>query len=436
MMMIERLSAYPSFFKKILLALALLQTACFVEAAETNHQISVAGNSWLVNPTPGNTDNIPHEGRMKWTNPESLIKTYFKTTKPGELSLAIRARADQGAAKIRFTFKGKTKETVITNTVFEIIPVMVASTTEPGYQYLETQGIEKQGASFPEISDIVVGNKTSGELYYVKEELYWGRRGPSVHLNLIPPKDVGNIVYFYNELTVPEGSDVPGAYYMANGFSGGYFGMQANSPTERRFLFSVWSPYHTDNPKDIPEAFKVKLLKKGADVHGGEFGGEGSGGQSYRRYFWKAGVTYKFLLKGEPSGTNATDFTAWMFAPEVGTWELMASFRQPKSASYLKHPHSFLENFRTDTGYLSRTVFYSNQWVYNTDQQWREITEFQFSFDPTGHKKSRLDYAGGTDGSRFFLKNCGFFDADVKSGTRFTRKPSGQPPVIDFAKLP
>lgn len=434
-MMIERLEQPLFFFTKSLLTFVVMQSGFCVEAAEKTNQIPVSGNSWIVNQAPDNTDSISHGGRMKWTNPGSIIRTYFKTTTAGALALAVRAKADQGAAKVRFTFDGKSKEITISNTAFETIPVMSAQ-SKAGYHFLEMQGIEKQGASFPEVSDIMVISDTTATLYYVKDEFYWGRRGPSVHLNLIPPKDVGDVLYSYSEITVPEGSNVPGSYYMANGFSGGYFGMQAKSPTEGWFLFSVWSPYHTNNPKDIPEELRVKLLKKGADVHGGEFGGEGSGGQSYRKYLWKTGVAYKFLLKGEPAGTNATDYTAWMFAPEAGKWELMASFRQPKAATYLKHLHSFLENFYPDTGYLSRGAYYSNQWVYSTDHQWREITEFQFSVDATGHKKSRLDFTGGADGSRFFLKNCGFFDADVKPGTRFTRKPTGHPPAIDFSKLP
>ena len=435
-MTINRMRLHLLSLTKMLLAFVVTQACLCVEATEKTNLMSVAGNSWIVNPGPGNTDSISHGGRMKWANPGSIIRTYFKTTKPGKLTLAVRAKADQGAAKVRFTFDGKSTEIDLTNTDLEHIPVIAVEHTKAGYHYLEMQGVSKLGGSFPEVSAIRVISDSTNELYYVKDEFYWGRRGPSVHLNLIPPKDVGEVLYSYSEITVPEGSNVPGSYYMANGFSGGYFGMQAKSPTEGWFLFSVWSPYHTNNPKDIPEEFRVKLLKKGPDVHGGEFGGEGSGGQSYRKYLWKAGVAYKFLLKGEPAGTNATDYTAWMFAPEAGKWELMASFRQPKTATHLKHLHSFLENFYPDTGYLSRGAYYSNQWVYSTDHQWREITEFQFSVDATGHKKSRLDFTGGAEGSRFFLKNCGFFDSDVKPGTRFTRKPSGQPPAIDFSKLP
>src|SRR5690606_40657805 len=94
---------------------------------------------------------------------------------------------------------------------------------------------------------------------------YWGRRGPSVHLSYTTPADK-DIEYCYNEITVPEGEDVVGSYYMANGFGEGYFGIQVNSATERRILFSVWSPFHTDNPKEIPDDEKILLTAKGADV--------------------------------------------------------------------------------------------------------------------------------------------------------------------------
>jgi hypothetical protein len=59
------------------------------------------------------------------------------------------------------------------------------------------------------------------------------------------------------------------------------------------------------------------LLKKGKDVHTGEFGNEGSGGQSYLKYNWKAGNTYRFLLKGEPVANNYTNYTAYFFATEI-----------------------------------------------------------------------------------------------------------------------
>ena len=92
---------------------------------------------------------------------------------------------------------------------------------------------------------------------------------------------------------------------MANGFKEGYFGIQVNSDKERRILFSIWSPFTTDDPKSIPDSLKIVLLNKGKNVYTGEFGNEGSGGQSYLRFNWKADVTYKFLTQIKPNGELA-----------------------------------------------------------------------------------------------------------------------------------
>ena len=85
---------------------------------------------------------------------------------------------------------------------------------------------------------------------------YFGKRGPSVHFGYEFPNNI-DIKWFYNELTVPTGTDPIGSYHMANGFTEGYFGMQRNSATERRILFSLWSPFETDDPKTIPEDQKI-----------------------------------------------------------------------------------------------------------------------------------------------------------------------------------
>jgi len=95
-----------------------------------------------------------------------------------------------------------------------------------------------------------------GEINYcpvgnAPKHYYWCRRGPSGILWHKYPKNI-DVKYWYSELKVPSGQDTPGAYFMASGFNVGYLGMQVNSATERRVLFSVWSPFVTDDPKEIP----------------------------------------------------------------------------------------------------------------------------------------------------------------------------------------
>lgn len=395
------------------------------------------GNCWVVNDLKGNETMIKKDGIQKWTSKETVFRCYFKVEKTGSLNIGILAKSISGRAKLKVTFGNISKEVSVSTATFDTVLVGKFNVENSGYQFIEIEGLKKSDEFFPEIESVLIGGEaTTGKVYFARDDFYWGRRGPSVHLNFMVPESAGNVVYFYNEITVPENNDILGSYFMANGFGQGYFGMQVNSPTERRILFSVWSPYKTDNPGEIPDEYKIKLLKKSEDVYTGEFGNEGSGGQSFLKFDWKAGTTYKFLLKGKPSENDATDFTAWFFAPETGKWRLIASFRRPKTDTYLTHLYSFLENFYTETGNIERRGIYSNQWIYNTENKWVELTKIKFTADATARKESRMDYAGGLENSSFFLKNCGFFSETTPIDSFFERQSTGIPPVINFGELP
>jgi hypothetical protein len=245
-----------------------------------------------------------------------------------------------------------------------------------------------------------------------------------------------NAEWFYNEVTVPKGNDVLGSYFMADGFGEGYFGMQVNSATERHILFSVWSPFNTDDPKAIPEDQKIIMLKKGDNVYTGEFGSEGSGGQSYLNYTWKAGNTYKFMVHAKPDGNGRTIYTAYFYAPESDKWQLIASFSRPKTNTYLKHLHSFLENFEPEEGTITREVLFNNQWIRDSNGKWMELNRARFTGDNTAVRGYRMDYAGGSQGDSFYLKNCGFFNRYTSRNTFFIRPPGNKQPDIDLNKLP
>ncbi|HXB94041.1 MAG TPA: DUF3472 domain-containing protein, partial [Puia sp.] len=295
------------------------------------------------------------------------------------------------------------------------------------------------------------GAATAGPVAFVPDNtgnfFYWGRRGASVHLNYAVPGAVP-LEYFYNEVTVPPDQDIIGSYFMADGFSTGYFGMQVNSATERRILFSVWSPYATDNPSAIPDSLRVRLVRKGPDVHTGAFGNEGSGGQSYWIYPWTAGRTYAFLVRAQPmappaspanpaSAASITRFTAWFFTPGDRNWHLIASWDRPATHTWLQHLHSFLENFEPDYGDQGRRVLFSNQWIRDSAGRWTPLTRARFTGDNTARKGYRLDYAGGAATDGFFLRNGGFFSTPTPLDTWFNKSITQRsPPDIDFAALP
>lgn len=406
-----------------------------VNSIAYSYQIPPAGNSWVVSNHKQASVRIDQQGIQQWTDPSTKINTYVYLNDTGALQVGLNARVNQGSSTILVTINGQTKEVVIDNVEFKEVHVGSFNIDKPGYHPIEIQGVEKSGDAFAIIKTIAVGGLATTEgVTYVKDDFYWGQRGPSVHLTYQTPQDK-DILWFYNEITVAPGQDVIGSYFMANGFGEGYFGIQVNSEKERRVLFSVWSPYQTQNPEEIPEGYKIIMLGKGQGVHTGEFGNEGSGGQSYKVFNWKAGITYKFLLKGEPSVNNSTDYTAYFFDPEEDQWNLIASFRRPYTSTYLTRPHSFLENFVTKTGYISRQGSYGNQWVYDTNGQWHELTKATFTADATARKGARLDYAAGVDSHTFYMKNCGFFSEHTPIDSEFERTPNGKSPSVDFSKL-
>lgn len=428
----------------ILLAISLMLGIDSIASNLTSDPISITlplgGNAWL---SKNASARLRNEGISKWSAPTDVITVYFRTEMPGRAEVALKLSVPEGKSKISISAEGNTLSKDLERQGPGLVSMGSIKLKKAGYIKLEIRGISRTGAVYADVSDLILsGPALEKGASYVKDNegnfFYWGHRGPSVHLNYKIPAAASETEWFYNEIMVPEGQDVLGTYYMANGFSGGYFGMQTNSPTERRVLFSIWSPFNTDNPKEIPDSMKVILLKKGPNTRTGEFGNEGSGGQSYMLYPWKAGKHYAFLIRAQPDAAKkSTSYTAYFKDLEQGEWQLVASFQRPQSATYLKGLHSFLECFSPQTGDQSRKAYYRNQWAIDASGNWHEVSSANFSADNTARVNYRKDYAGGAEQGSFFLKNCGFFDGYTPIGSALERKPSGKVhPVIDFGKLP
>lgn len=406
---------------------------------DTTYAIPLAGNAFVTTTPTGSQATITTNGLVNWSNSNGVSSVYFRTKGSGKISISLRAKTSlsSDSSVVKVTVNGSAKNVAINGSTNQDYYVGTLS-ADTGYQQIDLQGISKTGEYFADISHVIVeGEATSAGLLYSNDPAYyyWSRRGPSCHLKYSIPTS-SNTSYYYSEIMVPEGSDNVGSYYMANGFGQGYFGFQVNSDSERRVLFSVWSPYSTDNPNDIPDDYKIILNKKGTDVQTGEFGNEGSGGQSYLRYNWKAGNTYKFLLKGEPDGNGKTDYTAWFYAPEQGEWKLIASFKRPHTSTYLTGFHSFLENFNDKNGYMERDATYQNQWVCTSTGTWHKVNSAVFTVDATYEAKQRIDAIGGTNTDGYFLRNGGFFNEVVPPNTKFDYNNMRGAPAIDFSSLP
>lgn len=397
--------------------------------------VPTGGNAWVMdNGIFTSTDLVTSNGIRNWDNPNYTIRTFFYVEKAGEVALGIRAKTNAGTSKIQVSYVGKTQELSLTTGDFQDIPLESFIVDQAGYYFVDLKGLEKNGSTYAEVEAILLGGVDEDAVKYAKDDFYFARRGPSCHLNFSVPEEVREVEWFYSEIMVPNGQDVIGSYFMANGFGEGYFGIQVNSPTERRVLFSIWSPYQTDNPDDIPEDYKIKLLKKGAGVTTGEFGNEGSGGQSYKVFNWKADLSYGFLIGAKPTGNGSTDYTAYFHDPAEDKWNLIAQFRRPKTDTYLTRLYSFLENFIPEQGVFARKALYKNQWAYDAEG-WHKLTKVSFTADNTARKEYRLDYSGGTEGAGFYLKNCGFTNDKVLIDSKFENPGLNIEPNIDFSEL-
>lgn len=418
--------------KLILLFVGMSITLTMTMSQSAKHVVNLSGNSYVVHEKGG--ARITDRGLTDWTGEGTKVDTYIYFSKPQTIALTIKGTVAKGNSVIKLTANGESKEVKLTKGSFESL-VGQFDVKAPGYIPFSLEGVSKTDNMFANVEALIVEADDDALVYVHDFSDYWGRRGPSVHLNFEMPTDT--IEWFYNEVTVPEGNDVLASYYMANGFGEGYFGMQANSPSERRVLFSVWSPFDTQDPSLIPDSLQIKMIRKGEGVHVGEFGNEGSGGQSYLKYDWKAGNTYKFLTQIKPTGKGSTIYTSYFYATDENRWRLIASFLRPETNTYYKRAHSFLENFSPDQGYLTRKVYFGNQWYRTIDSEWIAGSKSSFSHDATASKGVRLDYKGGyeEDENKFYLQNCGFFNDSTPFGTKFELQPKNVAPVIDFELL-
>jgi hypothetical protein len=414
-----------------LTCLALLSG--IASAQEPAVTVPLGGNAFVTRPAPTAEEVVDDTGLHNWTSKRAVVSVYFDARQAGSLDIAlVGALAGANRSRVNVTVGAQTIPVSLYGAQSAVFPVGRFTVDRPGYVRVDLQGVSTDGGYFGDVGGLrIAGSAAAGaEFADDPENFYWSRRGPSVHLGYQAPADTE---YVYSEVTVPEGQDPVGSYYMANGFDGGYFGMQVNSRSEHRVLFSIW---------DADDGGKTTLVAKGPGVTVNDFGGEGTGGQSHLRYAWKAGRTYRFLTRARPDGRGDTLFSAWFAeAPSragrgCDDWRLIATWRRPGTVTYLRSLYSFLESFDPDNGYVGRSAHYGNQWAKPAGGAWTELATARFTVDATGENRQRLDFAGGADGNLFQLRMGGFFSPPVAAGQTFARTANRTPPAINLDALP
>ena len=402
----------------LLIASALFGRLAFAE-------MRVPAFTAYLDPDPeGATVNL-RSGISNWNGPSIKVLWFGEIKMPGRLdcSLALRL-AGNTTSRLRLTVAGQSQEISATADASGSTTVRFGSfnIAAPGYQQFTLTSLNQRDQPNGNLEALVLDGPAAENAHF---NLKPRRNAASVHLVYPVAKDI-QVEAFYCEMTGLD--DPPWTYYMACGWHRGYFGMQVNSPTERRIIFSVWdSGKEAVDREKVSADDRVTLLAKGNGVVSGDFGNEGTGGHSHWVYPWKTGEKQRFIVTAKPTDQTHTIYSGYYFHPEKGQWMLISSWKAPKEGGYLRGLYSFSENFGGANGHLRRKALFGNQWVRTEKGQWLELTAASFSHDPTG-RSDRLDRFMGVENGQFFLSNGGFLPGFTKYGEKFERPASGTAP--------
>ncbi len=364
-------------------------------------------------------------GITRWNDPALKVLWFGRITTPGELKCSVALRLPQDAtSRLRLTVAGQSREASVNGAGSELVVADFGSfdVARAGYQRFTLESLNPQGQPFGDLDAMILDGPATQEAHF---NLKSRRNAASVHLFYPVDKDK-QVEAFYCEMTGLE--DPVWTYYMACGWHRGYFGMQVNSPTERRIIFSVWdSGGEAVDRGKVADENRVRLVAKGEGVYTGDFGNEGTGGHSHLVYPWKTGEKQRFIVTAKPADPTHTIYSGYYFHPDKKQWFLISSWNAPKEGGYLRGLYSFSENFGGANGHVLRKALYDNQWIRTAEGQWIELTTAGFSHDGTG-KADRLDRFMGVENGQFFLSHGGFVSGFTQYGEKFTRPAVGKPP--------
>jgi len=359
-------------------------------------------------------------GITGWHDAGLHVAWFGEIKHPGKLTATVTLHLPKGGkSKLQLAIGNQKHQAVASGETLAFGEYMIE---KAGYVRFDLTSLNG-AADAVAITELVLGGPAVADAHF---NMLPRRNAASVHLAYPIPKDA-KVALFYNEVTAVE--DPVATYYMACGFARGYFGMQVNSTSERRIIFSVWDAASGQSAKDrssVAADDQTQLLGKGEGVEASVFGNEGTGGHSHLVYPWKTGQAQRFVLTAKPDGSH-TVYSGFWYHPEKKAWMLIASFRAPKDGQWLHGLYSFSENFNGNNGQLKRKALFGPQWITTDDGKWSELTRATFSHDATG-KADRLDRFMGVEGGRFFLSQGGFGPGYSTYGEAFTRPASAAAP--------
>jgi hypothetical protein len=424
--------------RSIILFLVIIYNCSFAQSAESNY-ISFYGNAYTCpRAISDSIELISKQGLLPWKDVKRTTKVYFYVTKPGQITLSLKLKNSSNNCDLTIGLDGSKNAKnlyLVKKNDFQLVYIGTYTIVDTGYHFVEIKGNSQKFITYPLIEALVIENSNNGSVLFNKSNY---RGAASTHLNYSVVGDSA-VQWFYTEVRVPdEVKNSVNAYYETNGFHSGYGGIQINNPSERRFIFSIWSLFKTDDPKQIPLEYLVHLNKKGAGVFTGEFRDEGSGGHSHLVDPWKTNTTYRFLTAITALIGDSATYVGYYAAPNDGyQWHMLSKWTQHKTDTKtgFKHLYAFVENFG-DNGDDFFKAYYSNQWAITFNGTWMELTEAKFTTTANNKTHQRFDYGAGVEDGKFYMFTGGFkHSRNIMPGDIITRPATGKHIEIDFKKL-
>src|ERR1035438_3934528 len=177
------------------------------------------------------------EGLNHWENKNQQIHYHFYLQSTGLLQLALYIKNETPGNEITVKLADKNfAVTVPKSNQFKKVIVGSVHIAQPGFYLVELHPTKKNSKKIADLQSLELSGAASKNMLFNARPR---RNAASVHL-LYPLPDTAKAIGFYNEVTIPKNADQLYSYFMACGFARGYFGMQVNSASERRIIFSVW----------------------------------------------------------------------------------------------------------------------------------------------------------------------------------------------------
>ncbi len=308
----------------------LIVVAIGLTCATAHGELRVPGSTAYLEPDAGARVSA-EQGIMRWKDPITEVKWFGELKHTGSLQATVALRIESGkSSRLRLTVAGRSHEVEVKGKGAETLTADFGKydVSKVGYHEITLHSLNEAGKDAGSIEALILGGAAVKDAHF---NLKPRRNAASVHLAYPVARDT-KVSAFYCEMTGLE--DPIWSYYMACGWHRGYFGMQVNSETERRIIFSVWdSGGEAIDRNKVSDDNRVTLIAKGDGVYSGSFGNEGTGGHSHLKFQWKTGETQRFLVTAEPKDATHTVFAGYYFRPDKKEWMLISSWSAPKKAA-------------------------------------------------------------------------------------------------------